>query len=176
MIASACFPELPVQPKPSKHLLPSRQSFSKEGVRRMISCFRLLLPRQGDLQGNTALTQLPIMDMHLAMWNLEIRNQPKILICFCFYIKNWHSALPLQQAVPRWDKRVLCIPPCSVHSRCIYHRPHADCTAKSSSVFLLKILVMFLWGTHTPSGRQMESQSVEKKQTQINNYSPICVL
>lgn len=44
------------------------------------------------------------------------------------------------------------------------------------SLFLLKILVMFLWGTHTPSGRQMESQSVEKKQTQINKYSLICML
>lgn len=175
MITSACFPELPAEPRPSKHLLPNRQSFSKERVRGISTCFCLLPPKQGDLQGSVGLTQLLIVDMHLAMWNLAIRNQPKILVCL--FLTSKTGTLPchyssLHQDETRGSSAFHLV--LSTHA--VFTRPHADCTAKSSSVFRLKILVMFLWGTHTPSGRQMESQSVEKKQTQINNYSMICVL
>lgn len=175
MITSACFPELPVKPRPSKHLLPSRQSFSKERVRGISPCFCLLPPGQRDLHGSMALTQLLTIGMHLVMQNLAIRNQPKILVCL--FLTSKTGTLPchysrLHQDETRGSSAFHLV--LSTHA--LFTWPHADCTAKSSSVFLLKILVVFLWGTHTPSGRQMESQSVEKKQTQINNYSLICVL
>lgn len=175
MITSACFRELPVEPRPSKHLLPSRQSFSKERVRGISTHFCLLPPGQGDLQGSMALTQLLITKTHLAMWNLAIRNQPKTLVSL--FLTSKTGTLPchysrLHQDETRGSSAFHLV--LSTHA--VFTRLHADCTAKSSSVFLLKILVMFTWGTHTPSGRQMEPQSVEKKQTQINNYSLICVL
>lgn len=101
MITSACFPELPAEPRPSKHLLPNRQSFSKERVRGISTCFCLLPRKQGDLQGSVGLTQLLIVDMHLAMWNLAIKESAKNIGLLVFNIKDWHSALPLQQPAPR---------------------------------------------------------------------------
>lgn len=99
-----------------------------------------------DLQGSTALTQLTLVDMCLAMWNLAIGVSQKYCF-FVFNIKNWHAALPLQEAALRGDEMVLCIPPGSPDI--VFTRPHADSIAKSNSVFLLKILVMFLWSSLT---------------------------
>jgi len=83
--------------------------------------------------------------MCLATWNLATAISQKY--CFVFNIENWHAALLLQQAALRGDARVLCILP--GFPPIVFTRPHADSTAKSNSVFLLKILVMFLWGTLT---------------------------
>lgn len=122
-----------------------------------------------------ALTQLLIIDMRLAMWNLTIRNQPKIPVCL--FLTSKTGTLPCHYSRLHQDEiRGSSAFHLVLSTHAVFTRPHADYTAQSSSVFLLKILVMFLWGTHTPSGRQMEPQSVEKKQTQINNYSLICVL
>lgn len=128
MITSACFPELPVEPRPSKHLLPSRQSFSKEGVRRVSTCICLLPPRQGDLQGRVALTRLLIVDMFLAMCNLATRNQPKNTGLLLFLTSKTGS-LPCHYSKLHRDKRLLCIPP-GLSTHVVFTRLHADCTAK----------------------------------------------
>lgn len=133
-----------------------------------------LVSSQIDLQGSTALTQLTPADMYLATWNLATGISQKDSFVFIFSKKNWHSALPLQQAARRQDERFLCIPPGSPHI--VFTRPHGDIVLQSQILYsYLKYWSCFC-GALSPSGSQMESQSVEKKQTWINNYSLIPVL
>lgn len=124
------------------------QRFNMESlcIRGFIHYLQGLVSSQIDLQGSTALTQLTLVDMYLATWNLATGISQKGSFVFIFSKKNWHSALPLQQAAPR---REVPVYPTWVSPHRIYQTPCRYSTAKSNSVFLFKILVMFLWGTLT---------------------------
>lgn len=117
------------------------QRFNMESV-----CIRGFTHHLPGLVCSTALTQLTLVDMYLATWNLATGISQKGSFVFIFSKKNWHSALPLQQAAPR---REVPVYPTWVSPYRIYQTPCRYSTAQSNSVFLFKILVMFLWGTLT---------------------------